>query len=211
MSFGNFSSYLAKKNCQQQNYCCLQGPSGERGSEGAKGDTGPMGPGVPNENFVFGWTGISGNTFDRSGQQYWLIPGGQIDRNAYPQGINQPVPSMAVAYDNATITHAAIHISGDQSAWIITPPAAPQFTFKIYSFCEVDLANGVPETSSFADVSGIKYGCNCVKLDPPITPGCAERQALAVSVSPQQNSAAPAKPISISIALYSQTKLGPPP
>ena len=206
MSFGNFSSYLAKKNCQQQNYCCLQGPSGERGPEGAKGDTGPMGPGVPNENFVFGWTGIANNTFSAVNQKYWLIPGGQIDRNAYPASPTQPVPSMAVAYGSATITHAAIHISGDTSAWA----ASPQFTFSIYSFCEVE--SGVPEPSSFADVSGIKYGCYCVKLDPPITPGCAERQALAVSVRPQQGLTpqTPANPISISIALYSQTKLDAP-
>jgi len=205
MSFSNFSSYLTKKNCQQQNYCCLQGPSGERGPEGAKGDTGPMDPGVPNENFVFGWTGIANNNFSAANQQYWLIPGGQIDRNAYPAGNPQPVPSMAVAYGSATITHAAIHISGDPSAWA---GASPQFTFSIYSFCEVD--SGVPETSFFADVSGIKYGCTCIKPDPPITAGCAERQALAVSVTPQQDSTTPANPISISIALYSQTKLDAP-
>jgi len=50
MSFSNFSSYLAKKNCQQQNYCCVPGPPGPPGPTGSSGggggstgDTGPTG------------------------------------------------------------------------------------------------------------------------------------------------------------------------
>ena len=38
MSFSNFSSYLSKKSCQSQNYCCIQGPSGEPGPQGPSGE-----------------------------------------------------------------------------------------------------------------------------------------------------------------------------
>jgi hypothetical protein len=111
---------------------------------------------------------------------------------------------MAVAYGNATITHAAIHISGDPSAWA---GASPQFTFRIYSFCEV--GSGVPQPKPVT-IPRIEYKCTCIKLDSPITAGCAERQALAVSVTPQQDSTTPANPISISIALYSKSQLNAP-
>ena len=203
MSFGNFSSYLAKKNCQQQNYCCLQGPSGERGPSGAKGDTGPTGPGVPNENFVFGWTGSNNYTnFGASGEEYWLIPGGQIDRVGYLAGRLLPVPSMAVAYNSAQITAYATHISGGGPTM--------QFTFKIYSFCRVDADTGLPADGP-TNITGIRRGCKCDRLSPPLSAGCAVGNGshLAVSITP---TAPPTvgTPISISIALYSQSPLTPP-
>ncbi len=191
------------KCCPQPNYCCCKkGTTGEKGEKGPTGPTGLRGP--SNENFVFGWTGISGNSFGSDNRQYWLIPGGQIGKNPYLAGNTQPVPSMAVAYGNATITHAAIHISGDPSAWA---GASPQFTFRIYSFCEV--GSGVPQPKPVT-IPRIEYKCTCIKLDSPITAGCAERQALAVSVTPQQDSTTPANPISISIALYSKSQLNAP-
>ena len=211
MSFGNFSSYLAKKNCQQQNYCCLQGPSGERGPTGAKGDTGPTGPGVPNENFVFGWTGSNNYTnFGQQNQEYWLIPGGQIDRAGYPAGIQPtlPVPSMAVAYNSAEITAYATHISGGG------PSGGPDpmlFTFKIYSFCRVH-DTGLPgDGATHTNIVEIGGGCHCDRLDTPISAGCAvsDGRHLAVSITPTA-ALTVGTPISISIALYSQSPLTPP-
>jgi len=148
MSFGNFSSYLAKKNCQQQNYCCLQGSSGERGPEGAKGDTGPMGLGVPNENFVFGLTTTNGLDF---GTPYWLVPGGQISRKAIFEASRVGVPpSMAVGYNTADISACAINISTSELFVSAT------FQFTIYAFCDVN-ATGDP---SGGDDSASKCATN---------------------------------------------------
>jgi len=206
MSFGNFSSYLAKKNCQQQNYCCLQGPSGERGPTGAKGDTGPTGPGVPNENFVFGWTGSNGYTnFGQLNREYWLIPGGQIDSRGYgPPASTQPVPSMAVAYNRAEITAYATHISGGVPNM--------RFTFKIYSFCRVD-DTGLPimDDNNPSEITDIGGGCNCGRLERTISAGCAVAGGshLAASIT-RTGPLTVGTPISISIALYSQSPLTPP-
>jgi hypothetical protein len=196
MSFGNFSSYLAKKNCQQQNYCCLQGPSGERGPEGAKGDTGLTGPGVPNENFVFGLTSSDGLKEDT----HWLVPGGQISKEGdifLTSTVGVP-PSMAVGYNAADISVCAIHINGGSSA---------TFKFTIYAFCAVT-EEGMPSTDISSNASAAvdkNFYCQCLQLS-KLTASC--QKALAVTVRP---TAAIAGPISISIALYSQTKLGPPP
>jgi hypothetical protein len=61
MSFGNYSSYLARKKSGEQ-CCCVTGATGPIGPPGATGPTGPSGatgptgpPGaLPTENFVFG-------------------------------------------------------------------------------------------------------------------------------------------------------------
>ena len=201
MSFGNFSSYLAKKNCQQQNYCCLQGPSGERGPEGAKGDTGLTGPGVPNENFVFGLTSSDGL---KEGT-HWLVPGGQISKEGdifLTSTVGVP-PSMAVGYNAADISVCAIYINR-----AVVGADLPTFKFTIYAFCAVT-EEGMPSTDISSNVTtGVvnkNFYCQCLQLS-KLTASC--QKALAVTVSP---TAAISGPISISIALYSQTKLGPPP
>ena len=204
MSFGNFSSYLAKKNCQQQNYCCLQGPSGERGPEGAKGDTGPMGPGVPNENFVFG---LTARTIDLSGQDYWLVPGGQMTSSptpATPLPPNtpgpppSPPPVLPVAYSQADISWCAIHINiGGDGDYSYT------FTFKIYAVCDGD----PPRPTTTVIVENVKTShCKCHNFS-TFTVGCDPRLGLAVSVS----SSYPVQPpVNFSLTLYSKSPLNAP-
>ena len=202
MSFSNFSSYLAKKNGQPR-WGCIKGDKGDTGPTGPSGEQGIPGAdasGTPVENFVFGWTGISGNSGMTEGEQYWLIPGGQVDRRPYKVQAGAQPPSMAVAYKGATITAAAIHITST------VPSPSPTFDFTIYSFCKID-ASGIPVT----DVSGsgiikeAKIGCNCQTLL-PIKADC--EKSLAVSVKPNWDTGG--NSISLSISLFSNGPLTTP-
>lgn len=202
MSFSNFSSYLAKKNGQPR-WGCVKGDKGDTGPAGPSGERGIPGAdasGIPVENFVFGWTGPSGNIGMTEGEQYWLIPGGQVSKGPYQARTGAQPPSMAVAYKGATITAAATHITS-------TAPA-PLFDFTIYSFCGKIDASGIPVADISGTIGTVETGCKCYELPSPIKADC--EKSLAVSVKPSGTIASPAPSISLSISLFSNAPLTAP-
>lgn len=204
MSFSSFSSYLAKKN-NQPRWGCIKGEKGDTGPMGPSGEQGIPGAdasGIPVENFVFGWTGPSGNTGMTADEQYWLIPGGQVSRGPYQAQTGAQPPSMAVAYDEAIITAAATHITN-----MSTIVSQPLFNFKIYSFCGKIDASGIPVTDVSGTIGNVKTGCKCHQLR-QIKAGC--KYSLAVSVQPSVALTSPAPAISLSISLFSNAPLSPP-
>ena len=117
MSFSNFSSYLSKKSCQSQSYCCVLGPSGEPGPQGPSGEVGPQGPSGNNWDID-----ISGTppqiAYFQDPSSIWSTPDAEVhiatNQILFSSG-SKALPVIACLDPSASSTGIYWHSGGDYS------------------------------------------------------------------------------------------------